>query len=206
MKYTIQNIRHQSHDMDDDVIYFYFDIQFSEPEELLIKNYFLPYSRLLVFIRDGHPELYQYIEGTRRSIDGYGPCEARTIEAMGEDALPQLYACLEEYLLGCDWMEKLFIQEKELQSQAPREQIKQKENAAEVFRKLSEGESEIRASQNRYRNFCETVTKEIRKTATDIYPEIAELEPEQLKEFKYLFVRDIQSMQEKIGKLLSKKK
>ena len=206
MRYKINNIRHERHESDDDTIYFYFGVQFSEPEELYIKEYFLPYSTLLVFIRDKYPDFYQYIEQTRRSIDGFGPCEARTMEAIGEDAVQRIYVCLEEYLSGCGWLEELFYHYKKLQNKTPEEQIKYQQDAEKAYKELSEMDSGMRESQNRYRNFCETVTKEIRKTATDIFPEIAELEPEQLKEFKYLFVSDIQSMHEKIEKLLAEKK
>ena len=33
LRYKILNMHHEPHDLDDDVIYFYFDIHFSEPEE-----------------------------------------------------------------------------------------------------------------------------------------------------------------------------
>ncbi|MEP7167884.1 MAG: hypothetical protein ABI855_00790, partial [Bacteroidota bacterium] len=116
----------------------------------------------------------------------------------------RLYSCLEEYLLTAEWMEKLFLNEKPLQNKPPEEQFKLQENAAKVFSKLSEGSSSFRDSQKRYRDFCESVTKAVREISLTVYPEIANLEPEQLKEFQYLFVSEIQAMHELIDKLLFK--
>ncbi|MEP7171771.1 MAG: hypothetical protein ABI855_20525 [Bacteroidota bacterium] len=204
LRYKILNIRHEPHDLDDDVIYFYYDIHFSEPEELIVENYFLPYNCLLDFIKEKYPDFYQYINSVRKSIDGFGPCERRTMEAMGDDAVTRLYSCLEEYLLTAEWMEKVFLNEKELQNNPPEEQLKLQENAAKAFSKLSEGSSSLRDYQKRYRDFCESVTKAVREISLKVYPEIADLEPEQLKEFQYLFVREIQAMHERIDKLLFK--
>jgi hypothetical protein len=195
-------MRHEPHDLDDDVIYFYYDIHFSEPEEVIVKNFFSHYGSLLDFIEQKHPEFYQYIDSVRRSVDGYGPCERRTMEAMGEDAVSRLYACLEEYLSGADWMEKIFLHEKNLQSMPSEEQLKLQENAAEAFNKLSEESSAFRDSQKQYRDFCESVTRSVREISLRVYPQIADLEPEKLKEFQNLFVREIQAMHERIDKFL----
>jgi hypothetical protein len=202
LRYKILNMHHEPDDLDDDVIYFYYDIHFSEPEELIVKNFFSHYRNLLDFIEQKHPEFYQYIHSVHRSIDGYGPCERRTMEAMGEDAVSRLYVCLEEYLSGAEWMEKIFEQEKKLRSMRSEEQIKLQQNAAEVFSKLSNGSSALRNSQRNYRDFCESVTRAVREISLRVYPEIADLEPEKLKEFQDLFVTEIMRMHERIDKFL----
>ena len=57
-------------------------------------------------------------------------------------------------------------------------------------------------SQKRYFKFCETVEKQVRASAMEVYPELMDLPAEQLKEFKYLFVSEIQNMHSKVEKLL----
>jgi len=125
---------------------------------------------------------------------------------MGEEAMQQIYGYLKEYLLFCDWMEGLFYHQKKMQSGSPQEQQKIQEEASVVFKDLSEGVPDMKRAQSRYIRFCETVEKKIRQTALEVYPEIADLEPEQLKKMKYLFSDDIRSMQEKISKLLGEQK
>ena len=70
--------------------------------------------------------------------------------------------------------------------------------------KLDEKLPDFRTAQNRYFKFCETVEKQIRQTAAEVYPELVDGDAEQLQEFKYLFVRDIQAMHERIEKMLRK--
>ena len=206
MKYSIHNISHRPHDLDDDFIYFYYDIHFTEPETFVIKNYFCSFSELLHYLKEKHPAFHQFVKDTRSSIDAWGPAEDRTMEAMGEEGIRQLYALLEKYLLECDWMEKVYQHTKQQRNQPPRvRQLTQQQAAAKVA-ELSEFGPAMKKSQSRYYKFCETAEKKIRETAMEVYPEITELESEQLMEFKYLFVRDIQAMQESIIELLSGKK
>ena len=82
------------------------------------------------------------------------------------------------------------------------EQLKLQENAAEAFSKLSEESSAFRNSQKDYRDFCESVTRAVREISLRVYPQIADLEPEKLKEFQNLFVNEILEMHERIDKFL----
>jgi len=202
MKYTIQNIIHHSSDFDDDYLDFKYDIHFTEPEEIYINHYYYSLNRLLPYLEEKHPAFYKYYTDTRSSLDIWGRGERRTIEAMGEEAMHQIYGYLEEYLLCCDWMEGLFYHQKKMQSESPQEQQKNHEEVSVAFKDLSEDVLDIKKIQSQYIRFCETVEKKIRQTALDVYPEIADLEPEQLKKMQHLFVGDIQSMQKKIAALL----
>ena len=205
MKYTIQNISHHPSDFDDDSIDFQYAIHFTEQEEMLIAHYFYSFRRLLPYLEEKHPAFYKYYKDTRSSLDIWGPGEKRTIDAMGEEIMQNIYGYLEEYLLCCDWMEGLFYHQKKMRSE-PLQQQKIQEEATVAFKDLSQGVPDMKRAQSRYVRFCETVEKKIRQTALEVYPEIADLESEQLKEMKHLFARDIQSMQEKISKLLWKQK
>ncbi|HLG33903.1 MAG TPA: hypothetical protein VI757_03400 [Bacteroidia bacterium] len=202
MTYSIHNLHHKPHDLDDDFLYFYFDIHFSEPEELLVKNYFLPLDWLLPWLEKEHPGFHKYYKDTRTGLEVWGTAEILTVEAMGEEAVQQLYAFAEEYLLACDWVQGLFTREKENRSKTPEEQRKQQQQAKKVYEELSSFGPAMKRSRSRYYRFCEAVEKRIRQMALEVYPEIANLEPAQLKEFRYLFVRDIQSMQSKLEKLV----
>lgn len=202
MKYTIHNIYHKIDDFDDDAIRMRFDIHFTEPEEMLVTDYFFGLDRLLYFIKDKHPEYYDYYSKTRRSIDTWGPAERQTLEAMGEEATTQLYGYLEEYLLTCDWMGGLFEQQKNLSSMSTQQQEKQQEGAAKIVKTLSEGFGGMKEDTRRSRQFCNNANKQLREIALAAYPQIANLAPEKLKAFQYFFVDDILSMSRKLDKLM----
>ena len=203
MRYTIQNILHRSSDLDDHIIHFEFEVHFTEPEEMIV-NYFYGYSLLSGYINKNHPEFYAYLKKVQKSIDGWGPQEHRVMEEIGEEALQQLYAYLEEYLLQADWLPKLFEREKERLSQTEQQQIKTHRTAEKIVKELGALESPMKTAQKNYLKFCETVEKQIRQTAAEVFPELVDGDAEQLEEFRYLFVRDIQSMHERIEKMLMK--
>ncbi len=206
MRYTIQNISHEVHDLDDDCIYFRFDIHFTEHEELTVIKYFESFSSLFYYIRDKHPDFHAYLQSVRGSIDGWGPCEPRILEAMGEEALQQLYNYLEEFMLCTDWVPELYELEKRRRSESVQEQIKTKKGADKVVASLGMNAGLMKYEQKRYYRFCETVEKQIRQTAAEVYPELVDGDAEQLKEFKHMFVRDIQSMHSRIQTMIAKYK
>ena len=123
MRYTISNISHKSHDLDEQIICFYFDVNFTEPEKLEVKNYLYEYGELMRYLCINYPDFANYLETVRSSIDGWGPCEHKIMEEMGEEAQQQVYQYLEEYLLQADWVPKLFEHEKERQNQTLQEQV-----------------------------------------------------------------------------------
>ena len=204
MRYTIHNISHRSHPLDEHYVDFHFDVHFTEPEERRVKNYFYGYGQLMHYLRKNYPDFAKYLESVRTSIDAWGPCEHRIMQEMGDEALEQLYQYLEEYLLQADWIPQLFEMEKIRRSQPPQQQINTQKAAEKVFTDLDSHRISMQFSQRKYYKFCETVEKQIRQTAVEVYPELMECNPEQIKEFKYLFVSEIQAMQSKIEKHLLK--
>ena len=203
MRYTDQNISHRQDSLSERLIDFYFQIHFAEPEALVV-NYFYSYSELSRFVRDQYPEFYQYIQQVEKSIDCWGPKEHLLVQEMGEEAVQQLYKCLEEYLLQADWIPKLYEQEKEIRSLSVQQQVNTQQAASKIVQHLDAQKLGLNTSENKYYKFCETVEKQIRQTAAEVYPELVDGDAGQLEEFKYLFVSDIQSMHQRIEKMLAK--
>jgi hypothetical protein len=201
MNYTIHSISHHISAFDDDAIDFKYVIHFTEPEEMQV-NYHYDLSMLLNFIRDKHPAFYEYYKTTKTSIDTWGPAERQTLDAMGDEAVEQIYRHLEEYLLTCDWMGRLYEQQQQIKKMSADQHIKHAEGAAKVVKTLSHQINPIKNETMRSRMFCNAVDKKLREIAVEIYPEITNLDPEQLKEFRYFFTNDIMSMTTKLDKLI----
>lgn len=206
MKFTVKNVRYSPHDLDAQCAYFYFDIHITEPEEYFIKKYFLSYSRLLDYIRQKYPEFYAYLSSVRESIDRWGTREIETLDAVGDEAINTLYKYLVEYLQQSTWIEKLYENEKMLDALSLEEQHKMAEGAEKITRELGGMASAFKQADNKYFRFCETVERQIRATAAEVFPELVDGDAEQLMEFKHLFVRDIQSMYDRIEKMKKKYK
>ena len=203
MRYTVQNISHRQHPLDDHRIDFEYEIHFTEPETLVV-SYFYSYSSLSRFVRDQHAEFYQYIRQVEKSIDCWGPKEHLLVQQIGEEALAQLYQCLEEYLLLADWIPKLYEQEKAIRGMSVQQQINTQQAAEKIVESLEDKQDDLQTAQQKYYKFCETVEKQIRQTAAEVYPELVDGDAVQLEEFRYLFVSDIQSMHQRIEKMLAK--
>ncbi|MEO6833512.1 MAG: hypothetical protein ABI169_14995 [Chitinophagaceae bacterium] len=201
MKYTIENIHHKPHDLDADVVFFSYEIHFEEPE-VATSPYFLDMSTLKKYLRATQPAFYKFYEDTRNSLDLFGPAEMQTLEAMGEEGLNQLYSYLEEYLMTCDWVPKMFADAKVRRDGSAKDYQAAQEKVEEIFADLSDAASGMLASTARSRQFCNEATRVLRETALRIYPEIAELEPEAIKEFKDFFVKDVRRMAERIDEML----
>jgi hypothetical protein len=205
MKYTISNLHSETSDLDDDVVEFYYDIHFTEPEEMFVNNYFLLYSQFMHHLEKAHPDFYKYINDVRRSVDGWGPCERRTMEALEEEGLSQLYKYVEEYLLSDYDMQGVFDQYKKWASGTVQEQAQRQQQAEKAFNDLSKLVPAARESTNRYRKFCEEMTKAARNVSIEVFPEIQDMDSEKLKEFKYLYVNSILNMSDEIEKFLAGK-
>lgn len=206
LRYTIQNMRHETSSLDDDYVDFLFDIHFTHPQKTESNNCRYSFGQLLHYVQQQQPALHGYISSVHKSIERWGPHEPETIAALGEDAIEQLYDCLHQYLLQCDWMEKEYERQVFFKEQGALQQIKTQQQAEKVVGHLGHAFEGITASKKKYYRFCETVEKQIRATATEVYPEIADLTPEGLYEFRYLFVSEIQAMHERLQKLLLKQK
>lgn len=196
--YTIQNIRHETSSIDNDFVDFKFDIVFTEPQQITVKDYHFGFGDLLRHIKLQKPELHGYVTQVAKSIERWGPHEPDTINAIGEEATEQLYDCLREYLMQCDWIEKLLEREMEMKQQTPRQKTEMVKKAEEVTHHLKGAFEGINQSKQKYYRFCENVERHARAVATEVYPEIADMTAEQLDTFRYLFVSEIQAMQKKL--------
>lgn len=194
-KYSIENINPEPQDIDDEIVFFNFDICYTAPTEETISG-FVTFDTLKLYIKRAQPKLYEYIENTKDSLDLWGPAEASTIEALGEEALTQLHEHLLDYLKEINYAEDHYEWWQNLQ----KSDIGASEQS--LVDDLSPMIAASRYEEKRYRNFCQKTERAIREIAMEVYPEITDLEPEQLLKFKYLFVNQIMEMQERIDDLL----
>lgn len=206
MKYKIFNFNIEPHSLDEEVAVFTFDIEFTEPTNLMTTNNFLMFNRQVWSrIEAINPEFYQFYLSTRNSLDKWGSSEISTIEAMGPEAIPIWFQIIEqlvseddEYLQGIynlKLMQNSLIDEQKLQLN---------QNAQIAVENLTESGNIARFSQKKRNEFCEKAEKQIRVLATELYPEILDLEADKLKEFKYLFAREIDNMQSNLERFLRK--
>ena len=201
MKYTIHNVQYEADSFDKDYVHIRFDVHFTEPE-ILKASHSVNLQYVLHYIRAHDQPLYQYFEDTRNSLDRWGPAETETLETLGGDAIERIYYYAEQYLLSCDWMPRLFEQRKQWQSYTPGKQMQHERKVTRLVSEMDKGKSEFQNSIYRNRKFCEKTSKSLRDIALEIYPEIADMKPEALKEFKHLFVSEIISMSSKLEKLM----
>ncbi|MCX6350901.1 MAG: hypothetical protein NTX03_03455 [Bacteroidetes bacterium] len=201
MRYTIHNIRHKASSFDDDdYALFEFDVHFAEPEELWIKNYFVDFDWVHAYIKTVNPEFYDYIYKIRRGLDRWGNRAYLVLQAMEEEAIEQMYKYTVDYMATVDFLEKSFEQRIALRNQHPIDTIEQQMGMQEVIRAEKKAGIEEVFSNKRYYKFCETLEKQIRELAVEVYPDILDLPADKLVEFKRLFVRDIQALHERLGK------
>ena len=132
-----------------------------------------------------------------------GDAEKSTIEAIGDEALNQLYFFFETHIRSLTYINKIFEKEKKRRNQPIEDLEKEINDAKEIFESLSDSGNGMNERMKLYRKFCQTVEKNIRNIAFEVYPEIADLEADKILEFETIFVRDIQSMHEKLENLLS---
>lgn len=201
-EFTIENYRYQSHDLDDEVVYFYFEIIYSLPEPLM-RTDFVPFRKLLNHLKTIDPDFFSYISEIRSSLDLFGVREKTTLETMGEEALSQLFEHLKAYIYETKFAETSFEHYKGLlewqETMTGEQELKQ----TEIVNNLMESAIGLKEYQQKYRLFCETATRRMRDTAFEIYPEIADLEPEKLRAFKYVFIDEIMRMHTYLEKLLN---
>jgi hypothetical protein len=199
MQYSITDIRFEPSDLDDEVLAIEFRVCLTEPEEVQFSS-FVTLSDLLNYARQHHPAFYQYWQSTRRRTDRFGPAEAATLELAGDSAVIQLISFLKEYISIHPWMEHEYAHFKKIQAlKSDPENSGALEAMASDLADSAEG---VREEQQRYRQFCEQVTREVRKVATQLYPEIEEMDSEKLLEFQHLFVNEVISMERRLCEFL----
>lgn len=205
MEYTISTLRHQLSDFDQETMLFWFEVHPKEQEDLAPFPYFVHLSDVLYALRDKNHPFYDYYNSVRNGLDHWGPSDAATLEALGDEAVAQLYEHAEAYILQLPYMDKVLEQERKIQSEKrPSQSMARSLQAEKVHREMSTGLSEMQKEQQRYYLFCETVSRFLRETAVNVYPELLDAEPEQIRELQHLFNRDIISIHDKLDDLLHK--
>jgi hypothetical protein len=199
--YTLKNITHNKFDLDDEIIFYQFDIEITAPKYFNI-TYTYPLRLLLKFIEEKYNAFYTYWEATRKGLDLWGNTEASTFEAIGSAAEAEL----EQYLIECieytGIVSTLYEANKNnLPLTEEQEEIDQR-NINTLFESFEDVTSGMLEYNRRYRKFCKLLDKTIHDTAFDMYPELAELEPAQMLQVKHLFVEEIIAIHTKIEHLL----
>ena len=202
MKYILKNINYEPFDLDDEMVTFYFDIYSADTNQFLVK-YFLSFDELLQFISIKHKDFFNYWEATRKSTGLWGQAETTTLATIGTEANKQIFAFLEEYMAQ---NEKIIDNEVDKTQELISDVSFQKEiyhkELELLFEDLKASAATINEANKKYRKFCQTLEKKAREIALEIYPEIADLNPDQLRQFEHLFVNEIISMQSKIEELI----
>ncbi len=67
MRYTISNINHASHDLDEHIIHFNFDVNFIEPEPPVVVKYHHEYGELMHYLKTAHPDELDKYGNAKRS-------------------------------------------------------------------------------------------------------------------------------------------
>ena len=202
MKFTVIDIVHEPSELDDDIISFMFRLHFTEPDEMTV-GYFCTMDDLLQYLEVKHPAFFDYYERTNISLDKWGPAETQTLEALGPEALDQLYEYLKEYVAQSEipkWAYDMGLRMREVKPEEHEKQAKAMQNMAQI---ITDGFVNIKSTTNRHRLFCELADRKMRELALEIFPEISNLHPEDLKEFRYFFVDEIEGLSERIDLLLS---
>jgi len=201
MQYTIQNIQHEPHDLDDEIIFFQFEVHYQSPTPL-ISHHSCHLENLLNYLKIKQPTFYAFWEHTRVSLELWGPAHQSTINAIGSEAIEQLYGYLVDYYKDNDYLESDYERVKANAERTVEQQITDMEKLEAKLKEIDEKHHGIKNEQNRYRQFCKQAEIKLREVSLEVYPEIAEMEPEQLRAFKHLFETEIMHIHTKLEKLL----
>jgi len=205
MEYKILNFRIEPHDLDEEMAVFIFDIEFIKPKSIIAYDVSLMLSfKLWGKIEKINPEFYKFYNSTRNSLDGFGPSEMSTIEAIGEEAIPTWQNIIEKVLLDdTDYLQRIYDHTINYKTIEPEKDLEVRKKAQELMKEWAEQELQDKEERKRSKAFCEKVLKQIRAVATEVYPEILNLEAKKLKEFKHLFKEEIEDMQSELESFLS---
>jgi hypothetical protein len=199
--YTIENYRYEAHDLDDEVVYIRFDIHFTAPETTVIDSSY-PFDKFLRYLEKTQPAFATYLKKVRQGLDKWGPMEKTLLDSVGEEAIAQVYGYLELYLKETNHAPAAFEHYKKRWADNQKNAAKNNEELVELLAEMDETAKGVKEYQQRYRRFCELAQRHMRDVALEMYPEIADLEPEKLKAFKNVFVHEIIKMHERIEQLL----
>jgi len=198
MQFTVHNITHAPHDLDKHFILFDFEMHFTEPEKIIVNSHYT-YARLLHFIKQEDEAFGNFLQGVRNGMDRHGPCEHLVFEAIGDEAIERVYEYLELCLKKTDLGAKIYEHDKQVRSITPEQRAEMARKAQEIVANMQQMVKPKKGvNPDRHNLFRDEATKLMRDLATKYYPEVFDADSEQLKEFKHLFSRDIDSMHSKI--------
>lgn len=195
MQFTIENFTWNNDGLfGEDTVSFEFEVLNDEPQPYTFPAG-IQLSILLKYLPETNPELADYIKKVRSTIDGWGPKEGKLMAELGDvDFKTVVYDLFNKK----DWFMAEYERWKKLRAMPPAEHKKM----TEAFKELSKHEKPLHQSTKNYYDFCESADKELHAIALLIYPEILDMPKEKVKEFKYLFTREIQNMQENLVKFI----
>jgi hypothetical protein len=198
MQFSVHNITHAPHDLDQHFIVLRFEMHFTEPEKMVVK-FHCEYGEVLRFIKQEDEAFGNYLQGVRNGMDRHGPCEHLVFEAMGDEAIDKVYEYLELFLKKTDFGAKIYEHDKQLRNLTPEQKAEMAQKAQEIVANMKQMmKPEKGTNPDRHNLFRDEAIKQMRDLATKLYPEIFDADGEQLKEFKYLFQSEIFEMQRKI--------
>ena len=202
MQYKIEHLYHKiDEEFGNNDLCFYCDFVFSAPEALTISEYFIPDHLIRKYIEQHYPDFDKYIDRVLTSLDTWGPHTGLTFENLGDEGQHLYYKYAEEYLLQADWIESFYEQQKD----NPWHQEMTAAKHAELEEKLEDlgsMASDIKKSTNRSVEFKTKVQRMVRQIAMEVYPEIMDASPEQLKTFRHIFVSDVMRMEDSLEEFL----
>lgn len=202
MKYTINYRLREIIPDEGNGVHIGFDIQFIEPEELPVNDFSFPLSELIEWMEINQPTFFQYYNEVRNSLDKWGPAEAETLDAMGEEALEQLIKIAGDYLNDYNLIVMMFQEFKRRMALPGQMNEEKRKKQDETLNELVDLKKLVDEDQRRYFLFCELAENRIRQSAMEIYPEIAGLSSDKLRLLKNLFAREIDSMHDLLMKLI----
>jgi hypothetical protein len=197
MKYTIENLNFTTeNDLETDVVTFYFDVHFTQPATLWVRKQSFGLYNLLPIIKTKSPDIHAYYKKTRSSLDEWGPAEATTLNAMGEEAVNQILKIAQQFFEEADWVADLYEWQLRIDEMSQLPDAAEKEQAR--IKKIGELAAQMPALKikNEKSNlFKKEVNNKLRETVVELYPEILEADPEQIRKLKGLFIKEILGME-----------
>jgi len=207
MEYKVLNFGIEPFDLDEEIAVFIFDIEFIKPKPIVAYDVSLTLGiKLLRKIEKLNPEFYKFYTSTRNSLDSFGPSEISTIEAMGEEAIPAWQNVIEQILQDdTAYVQKIYDQTLNFKPIEPETDPEKRAIAQKFLKEWAEQELKDKEDRKRSKMFREMVLKQIRAVATEVYPEILDLEAKKLRAFKHLFKEEIEELQNELESFLREK-
>jgi len=197
MKYTYENFRFEFEE-DLDMVNIVFELHFTEPKELIVPK-FITFRYIYKYIAKKNAALATYIDKLRSGIPGYGPNEIKLINMLNNDHI-DLFDWTQKWYEEGGWAKAEFEQWEKIVKRSPEEQQKLEETVAMLDKRYDNMAKSIKRS----RECCNELEKAVTTVILKFYPEIMESNSDIIHEFGYLFVSEIQDIENKAQQLRQK--